>query len=363
MINTNNKLFIQDVQVLLESIGDGVLIVDNNGKVRLTNDALCELLGYKREEIIKKDALQILGAIDEYGKPINKRNAAIFDSIKKGKKNINAIRQFSRKDNERFWASITTSPLLHKNKKVKGGVVILRDITEKKLEEEYRSDFARVAGHNLRTPLGNVLWVTEHLLSGKAGKMTKVQKQFLKDNYSLLKQMSSVINDILSITNFQNKSIKPKKIKVDLGDLTTSIVSNLKYYARAKNLKINIEIDVKDKFFIKVDEKHVNAIVQNILENAIKYSFENTSIVIKIERQNGHVVFSCLNEGIGIPKAKQKYIFAKFFRASNAVDQDGDGTGLGLYTTHELVNLNEGKIWFESVPKKETCFFVKFKKY
>ncbi len=99
-----------------------------------------------------------------------------------------------------------------------------------------------------------------------------------------------------------------------------------------------------------------------MIENAIRYSYPNTNINIDIKIEKDNIVFSCGNTGIGIPKDKQKFIFAKFFRAKNAVDKHGDGTGLGLYITHEMVKLNKGEIWFESKPEKTTTFYVKFKK-
>ena len=354
------KKHFKNSQILLDSIGDGIIIVDKKGVIFKVNKVFHEIMGYTQKEVEGKDSLVLLGATNEKGDPIDKRNAALFKSIKEGKKITNAIRQFSRKNGEHFWVSITTTSIKSKNGKVEGGLIVLRDITETKAQEEYHTEFAHIASHSLRMPLANILWGVEHLLSGQMGKLNKKQKEFAESIYAMLRQMNSIISDLLSIANLKNKKVKPNREKVYLKDLTCSVIDQLSLYSKARNLKIDFKTKGNSNFVITADERHVRTIIQNIIENAIRYSFDGATINVVLEKKKGKTLFSCKNKGIGIPEGNKRFVFAKFFRAKNAVDKEGDGTGLGMYTTHELVKMNKGMIWFDSEENKETTFFVSF---
>ena len=354
---------IKNIDDFMDSVGDGIFVVDEKGIINKSNEAAHEMLGYsKKQDVEGHDAVILLGAIDAKGKLINKRNAALFKSIRQGKKINNAIRQFIKQDGTRIWASITTNPIKTKSTKFKGAVIIMRDITEQRQQEEYRTDFAHIASHSLRTPLGNVLWATEYLLSAKPGKINAKQKDYLQECYTTLKNMNTMINDLLSVSRLPDKKVKPNFQKVLLEDTVKALVKTYGAYAHAQNVTIKLtETDSKKKHYIKADPKYLEIIIQNLIENAVRYSFEHSDVKINIKRDKDTTTFSCTNHGIGIPKDKHGFIFAKFFRAKNAVSKQGNGTGLGLYITKEMVRLNKGEIWFESEPNKTTTFYVKFK--
>lgn len=354
------KEITEEVRHFMDSIGDGILVVNKSGTVLSCNKAICQILGQKsKKDLIGRPTLPLLCPTDATGTPITKKNAALFKSINKGKKIVNAIRQFIKKDGSRLWSAITTTPIKDKNGEVEGAIIIIRDITEEKQQEEYRADFAHIASHNLRSPLGNVMWATEYLISGKPGSLNEQQKNYLNDCYKTLKEMNRLVNDLLSISNIPYKKIKPVFKKNLLEDVFAKVLNDLQYYARSHNVKIKL-IAEEQKHFIKADENHVRTILQNIIENAIRYSSPHTVIKVEFKKEKKYIIFSCTNQGIGIPENKKKFIFAKFFRASNAVNKEGQGTGLGLYIVKELINLNKGKIWFESEENKTTTFYIKF---
>jgi len=295
--------------------------------------------------------------------PITQKNAALTKSIVRGEKINNAIRQFSTKDGTRIWASITTTPLKDGGKKVEGAILAIRDITKEKQQEEYRTDFAHVASHSLRTPLGNMMWAHEYILSGKAGELNDVQKDYLGESYRTLKTMNTMINDLLSVSRLPDRTIKPHFEKICLEKVIQQSIDNCNAFARARNVTIKNMSKKADCHHIKADPHYLPTIINNILENAIRYSFEKTEIILKIEQKNDKILWHCTNTGIGIPQDQQKFIFAKFYRSPNAIKKQGDGTGLGMYITKEMVILNKGEISFESVPDKKTTFHIKLNQY
>jgi signal transduction histidine kinase len=139
------------------------------------------------------------------------------------------------------------------------------------------------------------------------------------------------------------------------------VLADLEYYAKSQNVTIKSPETKDSNYYVMADPNHLQTIIQNLIENAIRYAFPRTAIQIKIDKEGDDIIFSCTNIGIGIPKEKQKFIFAKFFRAKNAVEKQGSGTGMGLYITKEMVKLNKGEIWFASSMNKETVFSVKLK--
>lgn len=353
----------QDANFFMDSIGDGIFVVDTAGKIIKTNTAACSMLGYdKKTDVEDKDVLTLLSAIDDKGQLITKKNAAFVRSIRQGKRVNNAMRQFIKDDGSRMWAAITTTPLREDSQKVTGAIIVIRDITEEHKQEEYRTDFAHIASHTLRTPLGNVLWATEYLIKEKAGKLTSTQKEYLSESYRTLESMNTMVNDLLSVSRLPNKRAKPRFSKVNLEKTVVEVIRTYLAYSRAQNIDIKLHVDCKN-CFIKADSEYIKIIIRNLLENAIRYSFPKTTVDLYIKCEKGEALFSCKNKGIGIPENKQKFIFAKFFRAPNAVKKEGNGTGLGLYITKEMVILNQGKIWFESKKNGITIFHVKFKKY
>ena len=125
--------------------------------------------------------------------------------------------------------------------------------------------------------------------------------------------------------------------------------------------KRNISIEYKSKFQnlpqAYVDPEAIRAVLQNLLENAIKYTIDGGRIEINVKKDNDHLVISMTDNGIGIPEDQAKDVFVKFFRASNAIKQETDGSGLGLYIAKTIVEKNGGTIWFESVEGKGSTFY------
>ena len=108
---------------------------------------------------------------------------------------------------------------------------------------------------------------------------------------------------------------------------------------------------------VKVDREKMGVVIQNLLENAVKYTPEKGDIKITIESDKKNVIFKIKDSGVGIPKNQQDRIFTKFFRAENVTRMETDGTGLGLYTTKNIVQAHKGEIWFESEENKGTAFY------
>jgi signal transduction histidine kinase len=251
------------------------------------------------------------------------------------------------------------------NKELNTGTTLLirRDLelsrANEKLQkfDEIKSNFISIVAHQLRTPLSGVKWTLSMLLNGDMGPLTNDQKTFLMKTYESNARMIALVNDMLVVDRVQSGRVHYGFKHIDMVDLMDNVLFEISPQA----LKRNISIKYKNKFEhlpqAYIDPSSMRAVLQNLLENAIKYTMNGGLIELDVKVDGDYLMISVADNGIGIPKVQQKDIFAKFFRANNAVTQETDGSGLGLYISKSLVEKNGGKIWFESVPDKGSTFY------
>lgn len=223
--------------------------------------------------------------------------------------------------------------------------------------DEIKSNFISIVAHQLRTPLSGIKWTLSMLLNGDMGTLNNDQKTFLMKSYESNTRMIRLVNDMLAADRIQSG-------KVHYGFEHISIINlmdNVLFEVSQQAFKKNISIEYKDKFKnlpqAYVDSETIRAVLQNLLENAIKYTIEGGKIEIDVKKENDYLIVSIADNGIGIPKDQEKDVFVKFFRARNAVKLDTDGSGLGLHIAKTIIEKNGGTIWFESVEGKGSTFY------
>lgn len=240
------------------------------------------------------------------------------------------------------------------------------DITQDRLVDQAKTEFVSLASHQLRSPLTTIGWYSE--LLEDAGKLSKKQKDILKKIKIGKDNMTTLITTLLNTTRLELGTIKIKNTEVDVTKVIRSVMDELKLTADEKNIKLifknpkNIKNPESDRELFRV-------IVQNLVSNAIKYSFPDSEVSINVKNLNRNEVFGgiellkdtvcfCVKDsGIGIPEKDQKKIFTKMYRAGNVLELETKGIGLGLYMCRNIVSLLGGKIWFNS-SKNGTEFYV-----
>lgn len=219
---------------------------------------------------------------------------------------------------------------------------------------EIKTKFLSLVSHEFKTPLSGIL--TSATLAGKYTREEQQEKRIkhLKTIQSKVKYLNNIINDFLSIERLESG-----KVNYMFSNFPLSKVVNEVIYDANMLLKEGQHIEYPeniDNIFLDFDEKILELILTNLINNAIKYSSENSSIHIQADNQAHDLVLTIKDEGIGIPENEQKYIFNRYFRAENALLNQGTGIGLNIVKTH-LENLG-GTITFTSVEEKGTEFIV-----
>ncbi len=223
--------------------------------------------------------------------------------------------------------------------------------------DRLKSDFISVAAHQLRTPLSGVKWVLKLLLDGDLGAVTTEQKEMLKRGFDTNEKMIQLVNDLLNVSRIENGKFGYSFAKNDFGKLLNTLVENTELVARARGIEILVEDRAQVGEFMFDAEKLLIAF-QNIVDNAVKYTLPGGRVFISVEKQGDYVQVKIKDTGVGIPKSELHKLFSKFFRATNVIHLQTDGSGLGLFIVKSIILRHGGQVWVDSVEGKGTTFTV-----
>lgn len=237
----------------------------------------------------------------------------------------------------------------------KGFLIIIHDVTKEKLIEKMKTEFVSVAAHQLRTPLSAIKWTIRMILDGDVGEISEEQRELLEQTYISNERMIRLINDLLDVSRIEEGRLLYNQEDAQMEDVLDSVVENSQEMIRNKN--VVLEINKKETPKVRIDKEKIGVVIQNLLENAVKYTEPGGKIKITLDNDEKNVIFKIEDSGVGIPKSQQDRIFTKFFRAENVTRMETDGTGLGLYTIKNIVRAHKGQIWFESEENKGTTFY------
>lgn len=220
-----------------------------------------------------------------------------------------------------------------------------------------KSEFVSVVSHQLRTPISNLKWATELLMSGRLGSIEPPQTEYFQILKENLTRIGETVADLLIVSKIDTGRLPLKIEKVSVEKAIRDLISLFEPFSKASNVAIQFscETNVPE---ILTDSMQVRVIMENLLDNAIRYSQEKGQIEMKLEKKGKNLHFTIRDNGIGIPQTDQKFIFQKFFRSSNVLRYQTRGSGLGLYITKAMVEKLGGRIGFMSQEGKGSTFWV-----
>jgi signal transduction histidine kinase len=228
--------------------------------------------------------------------------------------------------------------------------------TLKKLDDK-KSEFISVAAHQLRTPLSAVKWGLAMLQNGEIGPITKDQKDFLEKNINSNNKVIEIVNELLDIDLYTKDETQYHFMSSDISKIITDILQSVNSLSSKRKISIDWKVP-SEKMNAEIDPKKIAIVLQNLIDNAIKYGDLNSTIKIEAKKINTMVQVSVTNNGIGIPKEETEDIFQRFFRAKNAIRKETEGMGIGLYISKNIVEDHCGRIWFDSKKEGETTFYI-----
>jgi PAS domain S-box-containing protein len=347
-------------EALLTSIGEGIVATDTDTKIILVNPAAETLLGINKQESAGKMLTEISRLYDESGKEVKQEDRPLVKALK-ARHRIKSM-DFYLKNNKgaKIPVSINASPIILKGR-LMGAILVIHDIIAEKEMDKAKSELISLASHQLRTPLSAVNWYTEALIKEELGKVTPLQKKYLKQIASANHKMIELVYDFLNVSRIELGTFQIQLSKFDITEMAKSIFYELKPAAASKKLKIE-EIYAHCTKWVEADKKILRLILQNLLSNAVKYTPSGGKVRLEISMDTSNrkprLFIKVEDTGYGIPPQQHNRVFSKLFRADNVASLQTEGTGLGLYIVKSFVDLCKGKIKFASALNKGTKFFV-----
>lgn len=355
---------------ILSSIGDGLVVTDQNERILFVNNAFEKNLGWASNDVLGKLLSDVISMVDADDKIISESERLVTKIFKEHSLSAmtNTAICYKRKDGTSFPVAITVAPIFVSGELI-GAVEVFRDITKEKEIDKAKTEFVSLASHQLRTPLSTVNWYIEMLLSGDAGQISEEQKTYLKEIYHGSQRMVELVNALLNVSRLGLGTFVFEPEQVNIIELAQNVVGEQMPQINEKKMQVKIDV-MKNIPLMYIDPRLLRMVLQNLLSNAIKYTPEGGSIITTINTQEAgqycgekqfateSLCISIADTGYGISENQHDKVFSKLFRADNIKDKDTDGTGLGLYIVKSIVEQFGGEIWFTSQENKGTTFHV-----
>lgn len=338
---------------LFDSIGQGAISTDKNGKIDRINKAALDLLGCTKDEMMGRWFPEAIVAEDENGLPLPTLERPIIQSFLTGRA-VDKDIFYRRSDGEMIPVSVTVSPIMFNSLPI-GAVEVFRNISHDLEVDRMKTEFIYLASHQLRTPLTAIKTYAHMLSDGYRGELTKDQKVFMNTMLTSLDRMNDIISTLLNVSRIEAGKLSYIPLPVLLNELVEDSLKELKPAIRAKQLKVSLHLNGNPT--IETDQILAKEVCLNLISNAIKYTPQAGKISITVKATAKEQLIIVKDTGFGIPDESKTQLFSKFYRAPNVVDSIEAGTGLGLYLVKGVAEALGGRVWFKSKLNEGSEFY------
>lgn len=341
-------------EILLHSIGDGVIVIDSNNKVKLLNPAGEKITGWKELEAKSIDYNLVMPLSSEEGKPLEDNEPFKKAMLEKESVTRSDV-VLQNRSGKKLTLSLVASPIFTDGQVVSGGVIVFRDISEKKANERQRDEFISTASHEMRTPVAAIDGYISLALNEKVAQIDDKARNYLIKARATTHHLGQLFQDLLSATKLEDGKMPNHPEIFDLSSLAKVTVDELKFKAEKKKVSLAIisrhehgdTKSIQPLYYVNADPERIREVLSNLIDNAIKFS-EKGEVTITMNNDEHNVIVGIHDTGIGIANDDLPHLFQKFYRIDNSKTRTIGGTGLGLYLCRTIVELAGGRMWAES---------------
>jgi PAS domain S-box-containing protein len=325
----------------LEAVGDGVVLVDREGVIRLWNTGAATITGLPESAVLGRPIADVVHGWSEISPRI---------PVAKPGELVHAETVPVELGGRELWISGSGVGF------EEGTVYAFRDLTEERALEEIKAEFVATVSHELRTPLAAIYGSAQTLRRTDIELDPEIQSQLLGVIASESDRLGTIVNDLLVAGSLDADQVPVSIERFDPAELAGSVVEAARtHLPEAIELQLNAP---RRLLRVVADPVQLHQVLVNLVDNAIKYSPEGGEVAVSVANGDGLIRFSVIDKGLGIPPSEHRRIFEKFYRLDPDMTRGIGGTGLGLYICRELVRRMDGKIWVESTLGKGSTFVV-----
>ncbi len=354
-------------RLMLGSIADPVVGIDNNQKIILMNEPAQELTGWDMHDALGLDYRQVFQLKDQADHELTSANDPFLYVLENHKPVSTDKLYLLARSKTRSALFISIGPTTDAEGKPSGAIAILRDISEQKALARERNEFISTASHEMRTPVAAIEGYISMAQNPQLAQVDERARGFLEKAHSSALHLGKLFQDLLSVSKIEDKNVRDSKRVFNMSDLILKVASEMQVLAHQKHVKLFTHIagaGIKNEkviaptILVNADPEKISEVLNNLVDNAIKYTDEG-NVDIEIETDSSFVTVKVHDTGIGISPQDQKHLFEKFYRVDNELTREKPGTGLGLYIVRNLIEMYGGSIWVDSSPGKGSTFAFK----
>lgn len=361
-------------QVVINTISDGIAIIDASGVIQLFNPAAEQLTGWKAKDAVALDYRSIFNLFNNAGREIEDGDNPILTAFRTRQATSSDTTYIETVSKKRIQVSLKATPILatDSNGQVvpQGLVIVFRDITRERAEQNAQTDFISTASHEMRTPVATIEGYLGMILNPNICTIDDKARDYANKAHDAIRHLGRLFQDLLDVTKADDNRMQSHPTLIDAVAATRELVAGFQSQAAAKGLQLIFEQDanasgsdralrITPPSIIYVDLDHFNEIVSNIIENAIKYTPQG-QVRVRIVNEDGRARIEVSDTGVGIPAEDIPHLFQKFYRVDNSETREIGGTGLGLYLIKKLATSMGGTVGVNSEYGKGSTFWVEF---
>ena len=329
------------LKYVLSGMEEGIIAVNSSGKIILANQSASKLFNFKAE-IRGQEISEV---------KLDSRIVNIFEEIIK-KKDFESKQLVIEREATNQYYLVHFTAIKLEDESFWGGVAIFHDISERYRFEQLQREFVANVSHELKSPLSSIKGSVEILLDGIINDETE-KREYLKMILKESNSLSHLIDETLTLAEFDAGGVELNKEKIKMGDL----FENLRvFFNNIKKEKQSLELEVDDDLSVSANREKIRQVLINLLSNSVKYSAADGQIKLKAERDDNQIKISILDNGIGIPESEQKNIWERFYKVDKARTPGERSSGLGLAIVKQIVNEHQGEVSLESSKGEGSIF-------
>lgn len=326
---------------LFDSMIEGVLVLDDLGRVQFANQAFAEMFG--TVGVLRGKGL--LEAVRSH------EIAAIVERA--GRDSRVEDQEFQMPGSKERWFKINAASLTSVDRRKLGTILVIHDVTRIKQLERTRQEFVANVSHELRTPLSHIKGYTETLLGG-AKDDPEVATRFLQTIERNVERLKFLIEDLLTISEIESGRVMLNLQLVPVRASVEKVFDDFRARAVAKSVTL---VNEAEALTVRADQRRIEQVLTNLLDNAVKYGGGDSRVVVGGRLNDGMVEMFVQDNGPGLPAESLERVFERFYRVDKARTRDQGGTGLGLSIVKHIVQSHGGRVWVESESGKGAKFF------
>ncbi|HSX17098.1 MAG TPA: ATP-binding protein [Patescibacteria group bacterium] len=367
--------------ILIQSIADGVIVINTEGKITLINPAAASMTQWPVSEAMGIDVQLVVKVTTEKGEELA-ADQGPFAAVLAKKTRINQTLQLVGRDGKKMLISLVISPISigesNTASKIAGAVAVIRDVSAERAEEQQRAEFISTASHEMRTPVAAIEGYLALALNEKVSTIDSRARGFLEKAHSSTQHLGQLFQDLLTSAKAEDGRLSNHPSVIEMGSYLQQLVEDLRFSAQKKGLGAEFVVGtgeaidatnpeaasttsslkvIKPLYYAYADPDRLREVITNIFDNACKYT-DAGKVSIGLTGNNDVVQMYVRDTGAGIPAEDIPHLFQKFYRVDNSATRTIGGTGLGLFISRKIIELYQGRIWVESTLGKGSTFFI-----